>query len=529
MATQEEIDRLLEEQNSTGVLPMPGRYDVLSSGGVKKAPVTAEKIKEWYDVANPYDMFQYKPGKKILYREEMLRELLQQLQMQQLEKENELNKEDKMLAPSLKFVRNGMEQSRAPASLPLENMLTISTDPDTNVALAASKMNIPPAVMANMLNMSTTPAETSIQKPVIANPNKVTYEQEQERKRQEEASQQDTGKSILTQRLPVTEQTLADLEAIRSLPEFKTQLGDIDSLKRDRELLARMKLPNDAWIKPLLALAGAETGKNLMPGYDQGMTNEEKYKTLLAYDKEISGKNSALAKELLAAQKELSPGTTVSATGFTNVQKQGNVGTDIIKSMEGKVPEKETPPKTVGEDALDRTFAKRYDEWTSGGEATASAALEKLTEAKKSLEGGGAKGFGGLPEKVSGKLPNILQPNAAVELKENIHAAAVKGLRATLGPQFTEREGEIMKEYDYDPTLGVEENAKKLKNLYNRIKIEMENNNRKAAYWEANGGSLKGYKSPRVDKKKELEIHEVDPAMEAKRKRYEELRKKAGK
>lgn len=156
----------------------------------------------------------------------------------------------------------------------------------------------------------------------------------------------------------------------------------------------------------------------------------------------------------------------------------------------GGAPGKLTP----GQQTLDRTFAKEYDDWTSGGEATVSKNLQRLEEAKAAIAQGQTGGFLGSPARVSGRLPDILKPESAIRVRQDVQAAAQGALKATLGAQFTEKEGQRIMDMAYDEKLSPQENIRKIDMAINELKTAAKNKAMKAAHFEENG-TLTGYKN----------------------------------
>jgi hypothetical protein len=93
-------------------------------------------------------------------------------------------------------------------------------------------------------------------------------------------------------------------------------------------------------------------------------------------------------------------------------------------------------------------------------------------------------------------MPETLQSFAAPEalaVKQTIQEVVQRNLRAVLGPQFTAKEGEALIARAFDPSLGQQENVKRVRRLLEQV--DRANADAQAAikYYETNNGTLQGY------------------------------------
>lgn len=153
-------------------------------------------------------------------------------------------------------------------------------------------------------------------------------------------------------------------------------------------------------------------------------------------------------------------------------------------------PEKSSP----GQMALDRTFAKEYDEWTSKDRSIADKNISQLEGTLKTLDDGGGGGLIPTSGRIIGRLPDVVKPEASIRMREDVRSAVMNTLRATLGPQFTEREGEQIFNLAYNEKLSPAENVHKLGPIIKQLKEMRDSKEAKSAYFEEHGSSLKGYK-----------------------------------
>jgi muramidase (phage lysozyme) len=149
-----------------------------------------------------------------------------------------------------------------------------------------------------------------------------------------------------------------------------------------------------------------------------------------------------------------------------------------------------TRPVTPGQKKVDEDFAKDFNEWTTGGYATSVKGLEAVNASLKALR----------EEKdLTGPLVG-LQPEAvlsvtnprALAVKQDLASAIGNTLRATLGPQFTQKEGEDIIARAYDPRLPQEENIKRVERLQKQLERHVKAKQSAAEHFHSRG-SLVGW------------------------------------
>ena len=83
--------------------------------------------------------------------------------------------------------------------------------------------------------------------------------------------------------------------------------------------------------------------------------------------------------------------------------------------------------------------------------------------------------------------------------KQQVVAGVIQqNLRQTLGAQFTQREGMLLIDRAYNPTLPPQMNAKRLRALAMLAEAALKAKQRKLEYYNSNNGSLAGY-DPQMD------------------------------
>lgn len=156
-----------------------------------------------------------------------------------------------------------------------------------------------------------------------------------------------------------------------------------------------------------------------------------------------------------------------------------------------------TPPgQTAGREAVDKKYAEDYLQWTQGGGADAIGNVAQIGTVLQQLEQGRQ-----LTGPMIGIQPDFIlaltNPNAA-DAKQRVEEVVQRNLRTVLGAQFTEKEGERLIARAYNPTLSPQQNAARLRRLFQQMQIAANSRQEMAQYFEENG-TLTGYKGPRVN------------------------------
>lgn len=138
-----------------------------------------------------------------------------------------------------------------------------------------------------------------------------------------------------------------------------------------------------------------------------------------------------------------------------------------------------------GQKALDRDYAKDFNDWTSTSRNSLEKNLQRLENAKSALSE---------DTSLSGPLRGLLPDNVrnftnekAISVRDEVRAAAQGALKATLGSAFTEKEGERIMNQAYNEKLSPEENIRKIDQAINELKSNKLNNDKKAYYFQKNG------------------------------------------
>ena len=156
-------------------------------------------------------------------------------------------------------------------------------------------------------------------------------------------------------------------------------------------------------------------------------------------------------------------------------------------------------PMGAGEIKTDDSFAPFYTEYISKGRgATNLANLERLQSAEEILKIADKEGVG-----ISGVTAGMIRGNPSLEAflneqgfiaRETVESVIQQSLRATLGAQFGEKEGEQFIRRGYNPSLPPAENLERLIDLRANIEQLVDSERESVEYWENNNKTLRGYK-----------------------------------
>jgi len=185
-------------------------------------------------------------------------------------------------------------------------------------------------------------------------------------------------------------------------------------------------------------------------------------------------------------------------TGMTIEQTPG--GLRVQTGVPGGRGGMETPkgPLTYGQKAADTEFGKEYVEWRAKGGSTAvQKNMLQLDEALNKLETSD-----NITGPVIGRTPDLIlsmKYPEAVATRDIVTQVAQENLRAILGAQFTEKEGERLIARAYNPKLQEGENAKRVRRLLRQMRAAALSKDSAADYWEKNG-TLKGWEGTLYNK-----------------------------
>jgi hypothetical protein len=167
---------------------------------------------------------------------------------------------------------------------------------------------------------------------------------------------------------------------------------------------------------------------------------------------------------------------------------------------------------TPAQEAIDKKFADTYLDWQSGGGADTIGNIAQINTVLQQLEQGKA-----LTGPMIGVQPDLLlaitNPQAA-GAKEQVQEVVQRNLRVVLGAQFTAKEGDALISRAYNPALKPEQNAARLRKLFEQMSVAAAQKQAMAEYYE-NKGTLQGYKGKQPNINDFYKALEVRPAPKA--------------
>lgn len=321
----------------------------------------------------------------------------------------------------------------------------------------------------------------------------------------------------------ITQQLIASLKPERSKPtelDFGTEsVGSQDKLRAAQEAEATSVLGNQLGkAAELIGSSISGTKPIAQSAFDQNiaMAGQGKKNYLEQIDQEKNDPNSPISKGL----RQFAEKYGIKVKGDFTASNAEKILPYIFKSYEMeearkakkentalllqakkeaadiKAGAKEEKP-TPGQAALDKDFAKTYNDWNTNGKGLFEKNLARLENAKDELK----KSYL-TTGRVIGRLPDLIRPEKSIQIRDDVQAAAMASLRATLGPQFTEDEGKRIMAMAYNEKLSPAENIKKIDAAIKELKDNAINMESRSQHFEQNG-TLKGWKSPKVTQKQE--------------------------
>lgn len=147
---------------------------------------------------------------------------------------------------------------------------------------------------------------------------------------------------------------------------------------------------------------------------------------------------------------------------------------------------------TAGQEQLDKETAKDIASWNRIDRNKANTNLQLLKSSIEELKK--------MPEATGGTI----QANSPmwarrkffpklVEIEQRVQKAAVEGLRASLGSQFTEKEGERILNMSWDPGLPLNANLTKIQNAITEISTNVKNRESASKWFKEHKGTMAGY------------------------------------
>lgn len=148
--------------------------------------------------------------------------------------------------------------------------------------------------------------------------------------------------------------------------------------------------------------------------------------------------------------------------------------------------------QTAGGKAADEQFAKDYVSFNQGGAQDAAKQIAQLRDVSSALKDPKANLTGTLVGNMPEAVNTIVNPKS-VAMRERVEEVVQRSLRAILGAQFTEKEGERLIARAYNPRLSEKENAVRVDRLLTQLEGAYKSKVDASKYFEKNG-TLEGFR-----------------------------------
>lgn len=194
----------------------------------------------------------------------------------------------------------------------------------------------------------------------------------------------------------------------------------------------------------------------------------------------------------LSAKEQLEQQNKDRDFGVTSKKAQSDIEKNNaeIAKIRAETGTKASAGATEGRKAVDKDYAKDFNEWTSVGRAALDKNLERLRAAKVALQNDSSltgPGAAFIPDKIRN-----FTNEKAITTRDDVRAAAQGALKATLGSQFTEKEGERIMNQAFNEGLSPKANIAKIDAAIQELETARNNNDSKAEYFRKNG-TLSGW------------------------------------
>jgi len=231
--------------------------------------------------------------------------------------------------------------------------------------------------------------------------------------------------------------------------------------QRSREELARLKDPNSAESK-----AARASLVELAPKFATG-----KDLSLL----------SAAQIEKIAPQAFQASQQMLNQEFTANENKKNR---DHQRELSQVKAETKSAGTKEGIKALDKDYAKDYNDYTSKGRVNGVASINKLKAIQQQLEGESKSVFqaGGGP--ISGALPDWTRTQQSISLRDNARNAANATLKSLFGGQLSDGERKAAASEFYNDSLDAAANAKLLKEKIEQMELGLAEEDAKASHFQ---------------------------------------------
>jgi hypothetical protein len=139
---------------------------------------------------------------------------------------------------------------------------------------------------------------------------------------------------------------------------------------------------------------------------------------------------------------------------------------------------------TEGQKAVDKDFAKDYNDWTAGQSKNARVEIDKLEGVLERLgDGEGKVSTGG----ATGMFPDRMTSDKVLSVRSDVYSTVMNSLKAINGSAFTEKEGDRTIKANWNEADSTANNVARLKRLVQTLRNQADDKDMKAKYYEQNG------------------------------------------
>lgn len=168
-------------------------------------------------------------------------------------------------------------------------------------------------------------------------------------------------------------------------------------------------------------------------------------------------------------------------------------GTPVVGRSNSQNEQITQQRQAAGGKAVDENFAKDYLQFTQGGAADATKQLSQLQDVVTAL----GKPNANLSGPIMGSMPDMIKKftpagQRSIAMRERVEEVAQRSLRAVLGAQFTEKEGERLISRAYNPNQPEPENAIRVGRLFSQLEQALKAKQDASNYYQKNG-TLQGW------------------------------------
>jgi hypothetical protein len=240
--------------------------------------------------------------------------------------------------------------------------------------------------------------------------------------------------------------------------------------------------------------AGTVTDRERRAARGDGMSDADRRDIAKANQRGASAGEVARGMKVAELNNiDLKTGKPLESVSGKELAETGKIRAETAQIL-SEIGEKSTELNlTPAEESRDKTAGTALAKWDDSGRATVTSNITSLDSITKGLEDGQIKTRGFIDALPFGSdwARAIVNPDAQ-DAKNRVEGVIFQTLKETLGAQFTEKEGKRLVEASYNPMLGPEANAARLRDYSNGLKKAVAARESQMAYLKKNK-TLQGY------------------------------------